>query len=215
MLQRLDIDDGALGLLGGGDGAHLQRIGILLQQIVGHLGDGILCGGSLTAVLHAQGQHHLALPQGDGVHQGGLDLLDHQRVVVLQKPGLGAHLHGYHAGQLQIVQLLLKAVAQVHQVVVGLGVLGQTRLLRLLPQCLQLRRAHLGQALFAGQDVHGQFLVILQVQLIHLVEHGHVLQQRDLMVLQILGDLVHIGLDLAVLGLHGLQLVAGLLEQAE
>jgi hypothetical protein len=35
------------------------------------------------------------------------------------------------------------------------------------------------------------------------------------MVLQILGDLVHIGLDLAVLGLHGLQLVAGLLEQAE
>ena len=113
------------------------------------------------------------------------------------------------------MQLLLKAVAQVHQVVVGLGVLGQTRLLRLLPQLLQLRGAHLGQALLAGQDVHGQFLVVLQVQLIHLVEHGHVLQQRDLMVLQILGDLVHIGLDLAVLGLHGLQLVAGLLEQAE
>ena len=35
------------------------------------------------------------------------------------------------------------------------------------------------------------------------------------MVLQILGDLVHVGLDLAVLRLHGLQLVAGLLEQAE
>ena len=33
------------------------------------------------------------------------------------------------------------------------------------------------------------------------------------MVFQILGDLVHVGLDLAVLGLHDLQLVAGLLEQ--
>ena len=34
------------------------------------------------------------------------------------------------------------------------------------------------------------------------------------MVLQILGDLVHVGLHLAVLGLHGLQLIAGLFEQA-
>ena len=34
------------------------------------------------------------------------------------------------------------------------------------------------------------------------------------MVLQILGDLVHVGLHLAVLGLHGLDAVAGLFEQA-
>ena len=33
------------------------------------------------------------------------------------------------------------------------------------------------------------------------------------MVLQVLGDLVHVGLDLAVLGLHGLNAVAGLFEQ--
>ena len=215
MLQRLDVDDGALRFLGSGDGAHLQRVGVLLQQVVGHLRHRVLGGGGLTAVLHAQRQHHLALPQRDGVHQRGLDLLDHQRVVVLQQAGLGTHLDGHHAGQLQIVQLLFKAVAQVHQIVVRLGILGQTGLLRLLAQLLQLRGAHLGQPLLAGQDIHGQFLVILQVQLIHLVEHGHVLQQRDLMVLQILGDLVHVGLDLAVLRLHGLQLVAGLLEQAE
>ena len=37
----------------------------------------------------------------------------------------------------------------------------------------------------------------------------------ELVLLKALGDLVDVGLDLAVLGLHGLQLVAGLLEQAE
>ena len=41
----------------------------LAQELVGHLGDGVLGSGGLTAVLHAQRQHHLTLPQGDGVHQ--------------------------------------------------------------------------------------------------------------------------------------------------
>ena len=181
----------------------------MLQELVGHLGDGVLGGSGLTAVLHAQGQHHLALPQGNGVHQGGLDLLNHLGVVVLQQAGLGPHLHGHHAGQLQVVELLFKAVAQVHQVVVCLGVLGKTRLLRLPAQLLQLRGPHLRQPLLPGQNVHGQFLVILQVQLIHLVKHGHILQQGDLVLLQALGDLVHVGLHLAVLGLHGFQTAAG------
>ena len=215
MLQRFDVHHAALRLAGGGDGTHLQRVGILLQQLVGHLRHRVLGGGGLTAVLHAQRQHHLALPQRDGIHQRGLDLLDHQRIVVLQQPGLGSHLDRHHAGQLQIVQLLFKPVAHSHQIIVGLRILGKAGLLRLLPQLLQLTGTHVRQTLLTGQDVHGQLLIILQVQLIHLVEHGHVLQQRDLMVLQILGDLVHVGLDLAVLRLHGLQLVARLLEQAE
>ena len=107
------------------------------------------------------------------------------------------------------MELLFKPVAQVHQVVIGLGVLGKTRLLRLFAQLLQLRGPHLRQPLLPGQDIHGQFLVILQVQLIHLVKHGHILQQGDLVLLQALGDFVHVGLHLAVLGLHGLQPVAG------
>ena len=215
MLQRLDVHDGALGLLGGGDGAHLQGIGVLLQQLVGHLRHRVLGGSGLTAVLQAQRQHHLALPQGDGVHQRGLDLLDHLGVVVLQQAGLGAHLDGHHTGQFQIVELLFEPVAQAHQIVVGLRILREAGLLRLLAQLLHLGGADIGQTLLARQNVHGQFLVVLQVQLIHLVEHSHILEQGDLMVLQILGDLIHVGLDLAVLGLHDLQLVAGLLEQAE
>ena len=79
-----------------------------------------------------QAQHHLALPQGDGVHQGGLDLLQHQGVVVLEQTGLGAHLDGDHPGELQVVDLLLKPAAQVGEGVVGLGVLLAPRLGRLL-----------------------------------------------------------------------------------
>ena len=111
------------------------------------------------------------------------------------------------------MELLFKAVAQVHHVVVGLGVLGKAGLLRLDAQLLQLPTAYLLQPLLAGQNVHGQFLIIFQVQLIHLIEHGDVLHQRDLMLLQGLGNAVHIGLHLAVLGLHALNLVAGLAEQ--
>ena len=142
-----------------------------------------------------------------------MDLLYHLGVVILQQTGLGAHLHGDHPRQLQVVELLFKAVAQVHHVVVGLGILGKAGFFRLDAQLLQLAGAHLLQPFLAGQDVHGQFLVVLQVQLIHLIEHGNVLHQRDLMLFQRLGNAVHIGLHLAVLGLHALDLVAGLAEQ--
>ena len=111
------------------------------------------------------------------------------------------------------MELLFKAVAQVHHVVIGLGILGQAGFLRLDAQLLQLTCAHLLQPLLAGQNVHGQFLIIFQVQLIHLIEHGNVLHQRDLMLLQGLGNAVHIGLHLAVLGLHALDFIAGLAEK--
>ena len=215
MLKGLDVDDAALGLLGGGDGAHLQHFGVLLQELVGGVGDGGLGGGGLAAVLHAQSQHHLALPQGDGVDQGGLDLLNHQRVVILQHPGLGAHLDGHHPRQLQIVELLLKPVAHLHHVVIRLGVLLLAAGLRRPAHLLQLAGLHRRQLLLAGDDVHGQLLVVLQVQLVHLVKHGDVLHEHHLMLLQLPGNLFHVGLGLAVLGLHGLHPVARLLEKAE
>ena len=160
-------------------------------------------------MLQPQGEDHLALPQGDGIHQRGLDLLQHQSVVVLDEPGLGAHLDGDHPGQLQVVELLFKPGAQIGQIVVGLGVL-------LAPaQLLQLHRAGLFQLLLAGQDIHGQLFVVLGVELVHLVQHGHVLHQGDLVILQHLHDLVYVGLGLGVLGLHGVEVVFLLLEEAK
>ena len=38
--------------------------------------------------------------------------------------------------------------------------------------------------MLAGQDIHGQFLEICQVLLVHLIQHRGILQQSDLMLLQ-------------------------------
>ena len=84
VLKGLDVDDAALGLLGGGHGAHVQHLGVFAQQLVGHIGHGGLRRGGLTGTLQTEGEHHLALPERDGVDQRGLDFLDHHGVVVLQ-----------------------------------------------------------------------------------------------------------------------------------
>ena len=71
------------------------------------------------------------------------------------------------------------------------------------------------QPLLAGNDIHGELFVVLGIQLIHLVQHGDVLHQHHLVVLQHPDDLIHIDLCLGIAGLQGLQLVALLLEEAE
>ena len=82
-------------------------------------------------MLHAECEHHLALPEGDGIDERGLDLFDHQRVVVLEKSRLRAHLERHHARELQVMQLLFKALALLRVVVVGLRILGKAARLRL------------------------------------------------------------------------------------
>ena len=56
------------------------------------------------------------LEQHQVVLMKDIAMFDH--VVILQHPGLGAHLDGHHPRQLQIVELLLKPVAHLHHVVI-------------------------------------------------------------------------------------------------
>ena len=163
----------------------------------------------------AQGQDHLVFPQGDGVDDGGLDLLGHHRVIALDQADLRAHLDGDVAGQLQVVQLLLKAVTQVGQVAGSLSILGQLGALGFFLRSLQVGIAHLLQLLFAGQDVHRQFFKVDKVQLIHLVQHGDVLHQGDLVVLQLGLDALHVLVSTFVAGLELFQVIACLFEQTQ
>ena len=141
-----------------------------MQQLVGHVGNGGLGRGGLTGVLQPQSQHHLALPQGDGIHQRGLDLFQHQCVVVLDQPGLRAHLDRNHPGQLKIVDLLFKTIAEVGIVVVPLSILLSTGLGRFFPQLLQRLAPGFVQRFFARQDIHGQFFIVFGIQIVHLVQ---------------------------------------------
>ena len=73
----------------------------------------------------------------------------------------------------------------------------------LLLELGQVLPLNLGQALFPGQDVHGQLLLILGIQLKHLVQVGHVLHQGDLVGLQVFHNLIHVGGGFGVPGFQG------------
>ena len=213
LLERLQINDAALGLLRDLDRAGVQRLGVAQQEPVRHIGNGAGGFHRLLGVIHAQPQHHLALPEGDGVHDGGLDLLGHEKVVILDHADLRGHLQGDRAGQLQIVQLLLKAADEVREIVHGLRVLGQTGLLRLRAQLGEILFAQLLHAELARDDVHRELLEIRLIELEHAVERGDVLREDDLVVLQLLGDLVHVDLGLVELRLRLLHGAGGLFEE--
>ena len=117
-------------------------------------------------MVHAEPQHHLALPEGNGVHDGGLDLLGHEKVVVLDHADLRGHLQRDRARQLKIVQLLFKAADEVREVVHSLRVLGQTGLLRFCAQLGEILLAQLLDAELARDDVHRELLEIRLVDLI-------------------------------------------------
>ena len=113
------------------------------------------------------------------------------------------------------MELLLKPAAQVGKIIIGLGVLLGSAGGRLLPQLLQVVGPQILQTLLAGDDIHGEFFVVLGIQFIHLVQHGDVLHQYHLVVLQNPDDLIYIDLGLGIAGLHRLQFVSLLLEKAE
>ena len=164
---------------------------------------------------HAQRQHHLVFPQRDGVDDGGLNLLRHHGVVGLDEPDLRAHLDGDVAGQLQIVQLFLKPVAQVGQIAGGLRVLRQLGAGGLLLRGFQLGFTHLRQFFLAGQNIHGQFFEVHQIQLVHFVQHGDVLHENHLMVLQLGLDALHVFVGAVIAGFQRFQIGLLLFEEPE
>ena len=119
------------------------------------------------------------------------------------------------AGQLQVIELFLKPLALIGQVPGRLGVLGQAAALGLVHGLLQLLGPHLLQLFLARQNIHGQLFEIGHVQLVHLVQHGDILEQLHLVALQHGLDVLHVGLGLVVLGLELVQLVGLFLEEAK
>ena len=113
------------------------------------------------------------------------------------------------------MQLLFKAVALALQILHGLSILRLTAGLGLCKHCRQLLLLYLCQFFTACKNVHGQLLIISQIDVIHLIQHVDILHQNDLVVLQSVYDLVHIGLGLIVFCLKVCQLIALFFEEAE
>ena len=163
---------------------------------------------------NAQCQNHLALPKGNGIYQSGLDLLCHQGVIALYQTDLGCCLDGDHAGQFQVMDLLLKSLAHGIQVLGCLGILRKTASLGFLHKLRKVCAAHFLEFLLSGQNVHGKLFKIIQVQRIHLVHGGSVLHKLNLVLLQGLYDLRDICLRLGIFCLHSFYFIGAAFEQA-
>ena len=147
-------------------------------------------------MLHPDGDDHLVFPEGYRVDDGGLDFFRHNRVGGLDHPDLRAALEGDRPGQLQIINLLFKAVAHGRQIFCRLHVLGKARFCRLVLQGDKLPVPGVLQLFLSRRDVHGKLFEIGEVRSIHLVEHRDILEQGGLVPLKLCGDDVYVRLHL-------------------
>ena len=193
----------------------MQHFGILLQQVVRHVGDGGLCAHGLLRIRDAERQDHLAFPQWNGVHDGGLDFLDQRDFIVLHETNLRCGLHGDGAREVEVGKLLLEARAHGVEVLCGLRVFSATRGFCLVHEFFQLDFAHFSEFFLAGQNVHGELFEVGKIELIHLVERGGVFHKGHLVALQRFHDFVDIGFCLVVAGAQRFDLVGAFLEEAE
>ena len=193
----------------------MQGLCVLHEQLIRHVGHIALRLHGLLGVVQRQSQHHLVLPEGDGVDDRGADLLGHQAVVILHHADLRCHLHGDGARQLKVVYLLLEAAYEVCEIVRGLRVFGKPRLLGLRDVLGQLDIAQVLYLELTGEDVHGELLHVLLVLLVHLIHHADVLHQRDLVLFELLDYLVDIDLSLVKLRLLLGNGLGSFLEQTE
>ena len=191
----------------------MQRFGVLLQQLVGHLGHSVLGADGFLRMCDAESEDHLALPERDGVDDGGLDLLRHHGVVVLDEADLRRHLETDVAGQLKVVDLLFEAGAEVREIPCLLGVFGQAGFIGFAEQLGESGLALGLELLLAGEDVHRDLLEVIEVALVHLVEHRNILHKNDLVLFEVAGDAVNIDFGLVIAQLQRFDLAALLLQE--
>ena len=196
------VDDAALGFPCGLDGSGLELFGIALEEIVGHVGNSLLCMESFLCVLHAKGDDHLGFPERDGIGNGGLDALRQHIVIGLHEANLGAHLDGDHTGQLEVMDALLKAVNELCKVVCSLCICRIGGFLSLCEERREILLTQLLQLELACDDVQGQLMVIFLILGIEAIQHLRVRNQLLLVALQGVDDFGDVDLDLIELGLH-------------
>ena len=166
-------------------------------------------------MLNAEGNDHLGFPERNRVDNRRLNLLCHLRIGRLHETNLRPGLQCNISGQFQIIELLLKPGALIIQILGCLCILRKAGELRLLLCFFEIGRANFRQSLLPCQDVHRQLFEIGQIHVVHLIEHGGVLHERDLVLLQLIRDGRHIGLHLGISGLQRRRLILRLVKKAQ
>jgi SAM-dependent methyltransferase len=105
-----------------------------------------------------------------------VDATKYNEVISLGKHGLfDKAVSNMAVMDISDIQPLFKAAAELREVVVALRVFRLVCIYRVLPELLKVGSAHFLKLFFAGEDIHRELLVVFDVHLIELVEHGDVL----------------------------------------
>ena len=193
----------------------MKRLRIFSQQLIRQIRHLFLRLRRLCRMCNSQCQHHLTLPERNRIYNHSLNFLHHTGIIILDQTDLRCRLHGNRTRQLQIMQLLFKTVALLIQILRNLRILRKPTHRRLILQFQQLPVPRLLQLLLTSQNIHRQFLKIIQILLIHLIQHRRILHQPNLMLFQSIRDLFHIHFRFGILILHILNLRRLLLKKAK
>ena len=113
------------------------------------------------------------------------------------------------------MNLLLKPVAGISQIIGLLCVFRQSAALGCLNHLRQVLTANFLQLLFPCQNIHSQLFEMNHVLFIQLIQQGNIAHQRNLMIFQRFGNLVDIQFRLIIASFHLFHLVRRFLKHAE
>ena len=113
------------------------------------------------------------------------------------------------------MQLSLETDALFLKVVRRLSILGKTGLCGFFFKLYKSGGSFLGETLLSGDNVHRKLLEVREVHFVKLIEHGDILHERYLVLLENGDDAVHAVLALVVFQLEVFNLALCVLEYAE
>ena len=165
--------------------------------------------------MNAECNDHLVFPERNGVDECGLDLFGHYRIAVLKHADLRRCLDRNHTGQFQIIQFLLKSVAEIFEILGSLCIFGLSGHLRFILQITEFCGTYQLQLFLSSENVHGQLFKIIQVLCIHLIQNGNVFQKLPLVAVEHVTDFIDIHLCLVILRFHCIDFVRAFLKERE
>ena len=174
-------------------GVLLEHGRIALEELIRRIGNGLLHFQGFFLPSQAQGQDHLVLPQRDGVVNGTLDAVDEDLVIVLDDADLRCRLDGDGLADLQVVHFLFKTADSILEILDDLDGHGIIRYLGLGFQLGNRRLVQFLYLFFASLDIELELLEIFQILVVKAVEHGNVLHEGHLLVVQAGLYLVNLG----------------------
>ena len=173
----------------------MQHLRICLQQLVGCLGDLLLILQNFFLPFQSDSQNDLIFPQRDRLQDGCLYLIYQKTVIVLDQADLRSRLHGDRLRDLHIMDLFLKAIYVLLVIFDYLRAHGVAFCFRFFTQPWQCIGPDIGYLFFSGLDIDLQIAEMVDIHIIHGIEHGNIPYHTHTVFFQFIADPVYLHFD--------------------